>query len=252
MSGLSDRMIAVAGMVTPGKVLADIGCDHAYTAIYMVEKGLAQRVIAMDIGAGPIDIAKKNINASGLSDKITTRLSDGFEALSVGETEGAVIAGMGGNLIIRILEKGAGIIVPGYELVLSPQSDIGLVRKYLRQNGYIIKKEIIIFDHKKMYNIMQVLYQGTVSAKNETPDHYEGMEDSDNSDIEEIYDEYGEYLLKHPTREYKEYIFKEIEKKKMLISRLLECGGENASERLEIIKKELGKAEKAGSLLMRG
>lgn len=250
MAGLSDRMMAVAGMVTPGKQVADIGCDHAYTAIYLMEAGIAAKVIAMDIGAGPLEIAKKNIDTAGLSDRIETRLSDGFEKLNIGETDSAVIAGMGGGLIISILEKGKDIIVPGYELILSPQSDISEVRRYLRENGHRINKEIIIYDQGKMYNIMWVCAFGGLM-----PDEVQGVARmNDNSDIfedtkaretNELFDEFGEYLLNHPTDIYKDYIDLTIKKKKDLIARLTNCPGESVSERLGLIEKELGMAEKA-------
>ena len=241
MAGLSDRMIAVAGMVTPGKRVADIGCDHAYTAIYLMEKGIAENVIAMDIGAGPLEIAARNIEAAGFADKIETRLSDGFEKLRAGETDCAVIAGMGGGLIISILEKGSEIIRPGYELVLSPQSDISEVRRYLRKSGHYINKEIIISDQGKMYNIMRVdaFKAADSDAGNVQPNG------QDETSYEDIFDEYGEYLLNHPSELFIDHINSEIDKKKALITHLSQCGGDSASGRLDVIKRELGMAEKA-------
>ena len=233
MAGLSDRMIAVAGMVTPGKRVADIGCDHAYTAIYLMEKGIAENVIAMDIGAGPLEIAAKNIEVAGFADKIETRLSDGFAKLRAGETDCAVIAGMGGGLIISILEKGRDIITPGYELVLSPQSDIDEVRRYLRKCGHYINKEIILSDQGKLYNIMMI-----DAFKNQS-------EGRDETAFEDIFDEYGEYLLKHPSELFLDHLNSEIDKKRNLITYLSQCGGDSASGRLEVIKRELGMAEKA-------
>jgi Predicted SAM-dependent methyltransferase len=254
MSGLSNRMIAVANMVTPGKCIADIGCDHAYTSIYLIENGLAEMVIAMDIGAGPLDIARKNIMAAGLSDKIETRLSDGFAGILPSETDGAIIAGMGGGLIISILDKGRSEFTPGYELVLSPQSDISLVRRYLRKNQYIIKQEIMMEDQKKLYNIMRVVFDGDISKSAESADKiYNEKGDSEEIfSLEDVYDEYGEYLLKHPTELFMNYLKKDIEKKKALVEKLEGCEGDKASERLGVIKRELDMAEKAEEIVMGG
>ena len=238
MAGLSERMIAVAGMVTPGKRVADIGCDHAYTAIYLAEKGIASKVYAMDVAAGPLEIGSRNVREAGLEDKIELRLSDGFSALLPGETDAAVIAGMGGSLILSILEGGRDIITPGYELVLSPQSDQPTVRRFLRNNKYNIKQEIMIEDQKKLYNIIRVVYAGDSEFEEET------------SDMTDIYDEYGKYMLEHPSELFKEFLNSEIKKKKALVDKLTECGGDKASERLEIIKSELSLAEKAADYIL--
>ena len=90
---LSKRMKCIVDMVTPGRVVADIGCDHGYISIYLVEKGIAKKVYAMDVAEGPLGIARSNIESRALSDKIETRLSNGFEALEAGESDCAVIAG---------------------------------------------------------------------------------------------------------------------------------------------------------------
>ena len=233
MAGLSERMIAVAGMVTPGKKVADIGCDHAYTAIYLASEGIASKVYAMDVAAGPLEIGRRNVRAAGLEEKIELRLSDGFRALLPGETDAAVIAGMGGSLIISILEGGREVITPGYELILSPQSDQPMVRAYLRNNKYIIKQEIMIEHQKKLYNIMRVVYVGEDGFKEEEP----GLTD--------IYDEYGKYMLEHPSEIFTDFLDTDIEKKKALVERLDGCEGEKAAGRLEIIRQELNLALKA-------
>ncbi len=233
MAGLSERMIAVAEMVTPGKRVADIGCDHAYTAIYIAEHGIASKVYAMDVAAGPLEIGRRNVREAGLEGKIELRLSNGFGALAEGETDAAVIAGMGGSLIISIIEGGREVISPGYELVLSPQSDIPMVREYLRNNKYIIKQEIMIEDQKKLYNIMRVEYVGEKDFI------------SEKSDLTDIYDEYGKYMLDHPTRIFTDFLESDIKKKKALTERLDSCVGDKATERLEIIRHSLHLAEKA-------
>ena len=101
---LSDRMKRIADMVTPGRVTADIGCDHGLVSAYLVDMGICPKVYAMDVAEGPLESAKKNTRE--FSDRIELRLSDGFEALEKGETDCAIIAGMGGHLVLSILEGG--------------------------------------------------------------------------------------------------------------------------------------------------
>ena len=108
---LSKRMEAVVNMVSPQslvvpekKCIADIGCDHAYVSIALMERGLADKVIAMDVRKGPLEIAAKNVAEYGMENNIELRLSDGMERLKPGEADAIIIAGMGGLLMCSILE----------------------------------------------------------------------------------------------------------------------------------------------------
>jgi len=100
---LSDRMAAVAGLVPAGVTACDIGCDHGFVAIHLVEAGVCPGMIAMDINKGPLLRAKEHIESAGLSTYIDTRLSDGLEAFEAGEAECMIAAGMGGRLIVKIM-----------------------------------------------------------------------------------------------------------------------------------------------------
>ena len=125
---LSDRMRAVAGLVQPCKSIADIGCDHGYIAMELVRSKTCRHVIAMDINSGPLDRAKQNIVAYNMQDYIKTRLSDGVSALQMGEAEGIICAGMGGRLILSILEQGKELIGNMKQVILQPQSELAEVR----------------------------------------------------------------------------------------------------------------------------
>ena len=78
MIRLSKRMKCLTDMVSPGKVMADIGCDHGLVSVYLAANGISPRVIAMDVAEGPLKAAEKNVAEAGMSDKIELRLSDGF------------------------------------------------------------------------------------------------------------------------------------------------------------------------------
>jgi len=152
---LSKRLQAVASMVTSGNRVADIGCDHAYTSIYLVKNMISPYVIAMDVNQGPIDKARENIEKYGVADKIAIRKSDGLEKLQAGEVDTILIAGMGGRLMIRILTGNMRALSSVSELVLQPQSEIHLVRKALKDLGFLIIKESMLKEDGKFYVILK-------------------------------------------------------------------------------------------------
>ena len=99
---LSKRLKAVAGLVTEGASVADIGTDHGYVPIWLIQSGRAAKVIAMDVNEGPLERARGHIRSKRLENVIFTRKSDGLQALHVGEADTMIAAGMGGGLVIRI------------------------------------------------------------------------------------------------------------------------------------------------------
>ncbi len=152
---LSKRLGAVAGMVTTGNRLADIGTDHAFVPISLVEEGRIPCAIAMDVNKGPLERASEHIRSHGLSDKIITRLSDGLQELGIDEADTILIAGMGGALTVRILGQRPNLFHEARELVLQPQSEIASVRRYLEANGWQIMDEQMILEDGKYYPMMK-------------------------------------------------------------------------------------------------
>jgi tRNA (adenine22-N1)-methyltransferase len=156
---LSRRMETVVNMVSPQSfAVADVGCDHAYVSIAMINRQLAKHVIAMDVRSGPLEIARNHIAEQGLSEQIELRLGNGLEPLQPGEVDTIVIAGMGGLLMQGILERGRELLAyrAGQpELVLQPQSDISLIRKFLYANGYGILKEAMVLEEGKYYTVIK-------------------------------------------------------------------------------------------------
>lgn len=156
---LSLRLQAVADMVTKGRRVADIGCDHGYVSIYLCRKKQCPKVIAMDVKKGPLERARANIERYGLSDYIEIRLSDGTGALQKDEVDALLLSGMGGRLTIRILEQSFVRLGKFPELVLQPQSEIFLVRAFLRQQGYTIIDENMVLDDGKYYSVIKAQHQ---------------------------------------------------------------------------------------------
>ncbi len=144
-------------MVTEGNRLADIGTDHAFVPISLVERGRIPSAIAMDVNKGPLERAGEHICAYGLEDRIETRLSDGLTALGRGEADTILIAGMGGALTVRILGRRPDLDHEIRELILQPQSEIALVRRYLERSGFLIVDEKMIYEDGKYYPMMRCL-----------------------------------------------------------------------------------------------
>lgn len=155
---LSKRLLSVAGMVTSARCLADVGTDHGYIPIYLMEEGRAAAGIAMDVNRGPLERAEANIRSHGLSSKIMTRLSDGVQALKEGEADWVVIAGMGGGLVQKILREGCDVLEGVERIVLQPQSGLEEVRRFLYGNGYEIEDEEMVLEDGKYYLMMRVMH----------------------------------------------------------------------------------------------
>lgn len=156
---LSDRLRAVAGLVTMGSRLADIGTDHAYIPIALLLEKKIPSAIAMDVKKGPLQIAKEHIDQAGLGQYISVRLSDGLEKLYENEADAVVIAGMGGRLVVKILSEGAEKLAGIRELILQPQSEAAFVRRYVREHGMRIETEKMILEDGKYYPMFRVILE---------------------------------------------------------------------------------------------
>ena len=144
-------------MVTPGMRLADIGTDHAYVPIYLVEQGRIPSAIAMDINEGPLERAKEHIRRMGLEGKIKVRQSDGLWNLKKEEADSMIAAGMGGGLVIRILSERQDTAKHMRECILQPQSEIKKVREYLCGHGFTIVEEEMVLEDGKYYPMMKAV-----------------------------------------------------------------------------------------------
>lgn len=144
---LTPRLRMIASLVPKCDSLCDIGTDHAYVAIYLAKKEIAKKIIAADIKKGPLAQADKNIALFEVSDKVETRLSNGFEKIGEGEVDCAIIAGMGGETIAEILENEKGCRY----FVLQMQTAHKYLREYLSSHGYIICDEAVCREERKMY-----------------------------------------------------------------------------------------------------
>ena len=223
---LSKRLQAVADLVSEGQIVADVGTDHGYIPIYLLETGKCERAIAMDINKGPLLRAKEHIAEHGLDAKIEVKLSDGVEALSVGACDCVVVAGMGGALAVKIMEEGQAVFKSLREFVLQPQSELAKVRQYLWENEYCVTAEDMVLEDGKFYPMMKV--------KNGASEDYTQIELR-----------YGKCLLmqKHPV--LKQFLEKEVQTKEAILNNLESESGEHIENRKKELLEELLFAKEA-------
>lgn len=144
MSTLSrpdNRLLSALPYLTRGGSCIDVGTDHAYLPIYLVSEGIVSRAMACDINKGPLESAKEHIRAAGLEAQIDTFLTDGLQGLEGFGADDIMIFGMGGELIIKILDEAPWVKNAGIGLILQPMSRANLLRAYLVENGFEITGE---------------------------------------------------------------------------------------------------------------
>lgn len=151
---LSDRLQSCLAFVAPYKTVADIGTDHGYLPCVGILNNLLDYAIAADIGVGPLQAAKQQIARYGLEDKIETRLGGGVSVLQPNEVDAVVIAGMGGKLILSILDDNIALTASFKKIILQPNIDGNLLRRWLSTHQFEIVNEKIILEDGKFYEII--------------------------------------------------------------------------------------------------
>lgn len=159
---LTPRLRAVAELVPTNAALADIGTDHAYLPAWLLGRGTVRRAIAADINQGPLERAKLTARQYDCTDKMDFRLCDGLAGIAPDEVDTIVIAGMGGETIAAILQAAPWVRDARYTLILQPMSAQPDLRGWLWYNGFSIKKEEIIREGEKLYNILVASYGDAV------------------------------------------------------------------------------------------
>lgn len=228
---LSARLKALTQMVTVGNRVCDVGCDHGFVSIYLVQAGISPGAIAMDVRSGPLSRAKEHIMQWELNDYIETRLSDGVEALRIGEADTLICAGMGGRLMMKILTEGDEKCRAFQELILQPQSEIMQFRVFLRDAGYIILEEDMVEEDGKYYFLMKAA-PATKKGAGEMV-------------VPPVYDQFGKDLLlrKHPVLlRYLKYRKNVVEG---ILGQLLTEKSDGARSRFTEMKRELSEIESA-------
>lgn len=172
MIKLSSRLQKVYDLIPKSNVVADVGCDHGYLSIALLQGCKAQKVIAMDINKGPLESAKRNFTDVGLDAFVDFRLSDGLAALKANETDTICICGMGGALIEKILSTSLEQAKEAECIILEPQSEYFSLRQFLYEQGFVILDEDIASEENKFYPIMKISFEAD-ATKRESLEEYQ-------------------------------------------------------------------------------
>lgn len=227
---LSDRLRAVADLVTPHLLIADVGTDHGYVPIYLVQNKICPKAIAMDVNQGPLERAKMHIRAYHLESQIQTRLSDGLKELRRGEVDAVILAGMGGGLMIRILESSREIVNAMKECILQPQTELYRVREYLLKEGFDFLEENMILEEGKYYPMMKVRPPGETKEMMGRNGHVQSWSKAELT--------YGKLLIQQKNPVLMEYLQREYSVKKRILKQLHSQETEAAAERISELEQE--------------
>lgn len=148
------RLEAVGSLVLPNSILADIGTDHAYLPVYLLQEGKITSAIAGDIAQGPCKAAENTVAMYNMKDKVQVRLGSGLSVLTSNEVNCISIAGMGGSTMVEILSADMGIANSAKRLILQPQTGAAGLRKWLLANGWELVDEELVWENKRLYEII--------------------------------------------------------------------------------------------------
>lgn len=157
---LSPRLALCAKFVRSGSPLCDVGTDHAYLPIRLLKSGVIPTAVAADVNQGPLDSAAQNAERYHVGDSLSLRLSDGLREVAPDEADDIVIAGMGGELILRIIEETAWLRDKTKRLILQPMSAADDLRCGLSRLGFEIGEELAVEDSGKVYTAFYAEYIG--------------------------------------------------------------------------------------------
>ena len=214
---LSNRLIKIAEELTSIS-MADIGTDHAYIPIYLCKNNKVNKAIASDVNPQPLEKAKHNIKVHRLEEKIETRLGNGLEKIESAEVQSISIAGMGGMLMIDILNDDVEKTKSFEQLVLQPQLDVSEVRKYLHKIGFKIVNEVMLYEDSIFYTIL--------NAKKGIDHFYTSKNYL-----------FGKILIEQKDSVLKKFLKSELEKQNRIQKSLEGLTSETGKVRLEEVKK---------------
>lgn len=221
MITLSKRLQAVADLVKPVSTMADIGCDHGFMSIYLIQSNRCEHVIAMDVNEGPLLRAKDHILEHALQNQIETRLSDGGKALQLldlgkegvqkPEAQGVIMAGMGGRLMTKILQDSKTVFGQMEQWILQPQSEPSLVRKTIRDLGFTIEEENMVLEDGKYYGMLRAVPRSLAleeTQNDSSPFH------------QDVLDQYGSYLIQNGNSCFLDFLQYQINQTKQILENL--------------------------------
>ncbi|MDD5924372.1 MAG: class I SAM-dependent methyltransferase [Clostridia bacterium] len=197
---ISPRLALCGEFVRHGVKVADIGTDHAYLPVYLAQQGKITSAIAADLREGPLQRGEANIQKYELLSIITTRLSDGLQSIKADEADDIIIAGMGGELVVKIISEAQWLRSDSKRLILQPMSRSEVLREYLYANGYEIEKEKCVLSEGRVYSVMLVKFSGKSRELKDIEKHLGSIKPDDNK---ELFRAYAEKVVYHLTNKLK-------------------------------------------------
>jgi tRNA (adenine22-N1)-methyltransferase len=215
---LSFRLKAIVSMVPESETVADIGCDHGKVAVWLLKNGRAKYAVCGDLSGRSLDKARKLARSKGLKDAVSLREGSGFDVVDKGETQTAVVAGMGGELIASILEKGKDKLPD--TLVLSCNKGSGVMRKWLSENGFVIEDEDLVLENRHYYPVIRARR-------------------GDSKPLNDMELEFGPVLLEKKPKLLKYYVNHRIDQTKTIRAKLQKTKAARKDELLSEIDERL-------------
>lgn len=175
---LDNRLFLCARNVRPGKLIADVGTDHAHLPIWLVLNDFTPHALATDVRDGPLLNAQENIAKFNVTDKVNIRLSDGLDSVRPDEVDDIVIAGMGGELIVKIISRAGWLKDNSKHLILQPMSAEPELREFLAREGFKINLEQAVISYGKVYTVMSVFFDNTLKNFDRIYPYVGGLRDN--------------------------------------------------------------------------
>lgn len=219
---LSNRLLEIIKFVPNDSSVADIGTDHGYIPVYLIQNSISKKVIASDISPGSLDKTIEYVDQLDLKDKIDPRLGDGLKILKPYEVDTVIFAGMGGILIAKLLEDNKEVSDTIENFIFQPMVASKELRQYLVNNGYIIVDESLAKEGRRFY---EIIFAKKGKGKIQREIHYE----------------IGHQLIekKHPL--LKEFLENKKEGIKEIINKLGDNHSDNTKERTKELEDILGR-----------
>ena len=218
MIKLSGRLKAIAGFVDKGETVADVGTDHGFLPLYLLDNGISPKVILTDVSPGSLDKARLSCIEhfdrefeKRMGSDFELRLGDGLEPILPGETETVIMAGMGGLLMSEIMGQDIDKTRTFGKFILQPRNNVGRLRKWLYLSGFYIAEETLVRERKRICEILKVIPAGTAERKNLKAADME----------EDVMFEYPDMLVDEPNPLTEEYLRVHLEKEQAIRDRIL-------------------------------
>lgn len=253
MVKLSKRLETIAHQVPEGSRLADIGSDHALLPVYLVQQGIVHYAVAGEINPGPYEAASKQVRQAELAERIIVRQGDGLQAVEVGEVDTITIAGMGGALIVHILEQGKSKLAGVRTLVLQPNVGEDQVRHWLVANGWRLITEHILEEDGKIYEVLTADKPASDEAQDVKEQLYsERVLPCGITVSSELLYRMGPYLLEGPNAAFYEKWRSELQKLAGIATEMARSELVSATLRRAALLEEMAKIEEVLACLQKG